>query len=61
MSDNVLVISQSVRKELQRQRELVRDALDGIRDGNTDAIEAALHNLDDRIRTLIADAHVLGV
>lgn len=61
MSDNVLVISQSVRNELQRQRELVRDALDGIRDGNTDAIEAALHNLDDRIRTLIADAHVLGV
>lgn len=61
MSDNVLVISQSVRNELQRQRELVRDALDGIRDGDTDAIEAALHNLDDRIRTLIADAHVLGV
>jgi len=61
VSDNVLVISQSVRNELQRQRELVRDALDGIRDGNTDAIEAALHNLDDRIRTLIADAHVLGV
>jgi hypothetical protein len=61
VSDNVLVISKAVLAELQQHRDLVRDALDGFRDGDTDAIEAALHNLDDRIRTLIADAHVLGV
>jgi len=61
MSDKVLVISRSVLKELERQRELLRDALNGIRDGNADAIETALHDLDDRLRSLIADAHVLGV
>lgn len=61
MSDDVLVISRSVLAELQRQQELVRDALDGIRDGDADAIEALLHNLDDRLRSLLADAHVLGV
>lgn len=61
MTDRLLVISQCVRDELQQHRDLLRDAMDGIRDGDIETIEAVLHNLDDRIRTLIADAHVLGV
>ena len=61
MTDRILVISKSVRDELHEQRDLLRQALDGIRDGDMAAIEDALHSLDDRVRTLIAAAHVLGV
>jgi hypothetical protein len=54
-----LIVSPAVYAELVRYRENLLAAMNGVRDNDIGAIEDELHDLDERIRTVISDCFVL--